>query len=119
VASVSPEAKLKTQLLSHANSCKAGIAECANNDFAAVFEPMGELLSDVQKALSDGLTLVRDQALMVTQVTEAAELIGLLSYENNDKAAQEAADITKQIVTDLWSRLPNSSAELETLSAAS
>ncbi len=122
---VSPVDQITAFVLEKATECKAAVAECKNNDYAPVFEPMTDLLTGIQKAVSGDLKLDRDQALMVTQATEATELVGLLSYENNDKAAQEAADITFQIVTDLWSRLPNDAAadtpdiaEIEKFSAA-
>ncbi len=108
---VSPEEALKTVVLAKTNLCRTAVEECTKNDFAPVFEPISDLLSDIQSAIQGDLTLDRDQALMKTQVEEAAELVGLLSYENNDKAAQEAADITRQIVTDIWARLPSNAAD--------
>jgi len=125
LAPIAPVDQITAFVLEKATECKAAVAECKNNDYAPVFEPMTDLLTGIQKAVSGDLKLDRDQALMVTQATEATELVGLLSYENNDKAAQEAADITFQIVTDLWSRLPNDAAadtpdiaEIEKFSAA-
>lgn len=121
-----PADELKTLLLGKANLCKAAVGDCTSTDYAPVFEPMTELLGGIQNAMRDDLTLSRDQALMVTQVDEACELVGLLSYENNEKAAQEAADTVRQIVSDVWARLPNdaadnapNSAEIEKFSAAS
>ena len=109
----SPVDQLEALVLQHANLCKAGIAECTKTDYAPIFEPMTDLLSGIQKAIRGDLKLSRDHSTMVTQVEEASELVGLLSYENNEKAAQEAADVTRQIVTDIWSRLPNSAADTE------
>ena len=124
--SASPADRLKEIILRKANLCKAGVEECTTSDYAPVFEPMTDLLSGIQKAMHDDVALTRDHALMATQVDEAAELVGLLSYENNDKAAQEAADVTQQIVADIWSRLPANAAdnapntaEIEKFSAAS
>ncbi len=120
--SSSPTEAMKALILTGANRCRAAVAECTNQDFAPVFEPMTELLANIQTALHDEVTLDRDNSLLLAQISEATELTGLLRYENNGKAAQEAADITLQIVSDIWARLPTAesmSTAPETRSAAS
>ena len=71
---------------------------------------MKALLSALSEQVNGTVTLDRDHALMVSQVAEASEMVSLLSYENNEKAAKEAAEVLRQIATDVWSRLPAVSA---------
>lgn len=117
------EDRVKKMILDGATACKTALDECASNDFTPVFDPMSDLLSGIQKAIRDEVSLERDHTEMIAQADEASELVGLLSYENNAKAAEEAALIILQIVNDVWSRLPGNvvadTQEFERLSAAS
>lgn len=100
-----PEDTLKASLLADSRRCVSAVGQCKANDFGPLFEEMNELLSNLSKAVRADVTFDRDQDLMVKQVDEAAELVGLLSYENNSKASQEAADTVRQISLDVLSRL--------------
>ena len=42
---------------------------------------------------------------MSIQINEAEDLVGLLSYECDEKAMSEAAEILRQVCVDFWSRV--------------
>jgi len=102
----SPEDSLKASLLADTRRCQSAVGQCTAKDFTAVFDAMNDLLSNLSKAVRGDVKFAREQDLIVAQVAEAAELVGLLSYENNEKASKEAADTVRQITLDIWSRLP-------------
>jgi len=105
-----PHERAVRTLVESTKQCKAKQAESAEGDYSALFEQITAFLGDLSAQMGGDLALERDQELMESQIAEASELVGLLTYENNEKAAFEAADIFKQIVNDVWMRLPPASA---------
>ncbi len=106
---LSPEAHAKNIILNGAKRCQAAVKNCEPNNYSPMFDPLNEVLSSLSKVIANDLNLTRDHDLMKRQITEASELIGLLSYENNENAANEATDIFRQITMDTWLRLPSKS----------
>ena len=93
-------------ILDGAKKCRASLEACSENDYGPLFDALNTCLAEITKFMGGDLALDRDHDLMVRQVSEASELIGLLTYENNEKAAFEATDALRQISTDIWQRLP-------------
>ncbi len=104
-ASSDPAASLRTTLARDARACIAATESMTNSDSAAVFEAMATLLSGLSKTLKGGLTLHRDHEALMAEISEADDLIGLLSYEGGALAVQEAADLLRQIAVDVLDRL--------------
>ena len=104
----SPRAAIQRILLGGLTKCQAAVEEDGANDFTAVFEAMNALLTDSLKGTQENLKDDPECELIAAQIAEASELVGLLSYENNKTAAQEAADILRQIVTEMWRRVESS-----------
>jgi len=108
-AELSPQDQAKKILLDGAKRCQSALSDCKPDNYSPMFDPLTDLLSTLSKTMKDGLTLDRDHKLMAKQIEEASALVGLLSYENNEKAAQEAAEILRQITLDFWLRMPSNS----------
>ena len=107
-------AEVKEALEKNVAACKAALDEAAENGFAPVFQAMVELLDTLRGHLRAGLQLTAEHHQVAAQLDEAEELVGLLSYECDEKSATEAADIVRQVSTDFWSRLPrDQSAEID------
>jgi hypothetical protein len=105
-ASQTPKEAIDAAIRSGVQACQTALASCDENDYGAVFEPMGALLDRLPDLVRELSTLDAERELYLGQVSEASELVGLLSYENTQSAAQEAADIVRQITNDLfdWQR---------------
>ena len=97
--------KLQSLLVDHARTCIEFAEGCSNDELSALFDAMNAMMADMTALLAKGLRLGRDHELMTAQCREAADLVTLLGYEGDRMAAQEAADLVKQIALDVWSRI--------------
>jgi hypothetical protein len=100
-------ADVRAALEKNVVACKAALDQATENGYAPLFEAMVELLDTLRGHLRAGLKLTAEHHQVATQLDEAEELVGLLSYECDEKSAAEAADIVRQVSTDLWTRLPS------------
>jgi hypothetical protein len=108
-AAATPTEQAHRVLVDGTKQCQSSVEASNSGDFSPVFDTMKALLSALSEQVNGAVTLDRDHALMVSQIAEASEMVSLLSYENNEKAAKEAAEVLRQIATDVWSRLPAAS----------
>lgn len=97
---------IRLMISRNANACIEAVARSTPDDRAVLFEAMTTLLSQTGDALKDGVKLSRDHDALGIQVSEANDLVSLLSYEGTALAVQEAADLVCQIAIDVLDRLP-------------
>ncbi len=98
--------EVKTTLLSHIQACKDVIDHVGVEGYAPLFEEMLKSLNTLNNYMKSGLKLTSEHHQVAIQIREAEELIGLLGYESDERSAQDAADIVKQMTIDFWRRLP-------------
>ena len=97
--------EIREKILSGIESCKSAVIAAETGAYAPAFQGIVDLLRDLRQSLDAGLKLQTEHHQMAIQVNEAEDLVGLLSYECDDKAMGEAAEILRQVCIDFWSRV--------------
>lgn len=100
------EPDLRSLIARNASACIDAVAGSTPDNRGALFDAMTTLLSRTGDALKGGVSLSRDHDALAAQVSEANDLVNLLSYEGTALAVQEAADLVCQIAADVLDRLP-------------
>ncbi len=108
-----PAETIKIILRDGAQACREALSDSTGTrkDFSTIFGHADKMLSSLKATLSEADILDRDHVKIRTQITDIAELISLLSYENDENAARDAAAILHQISSDILLRLPTQPAE--------
>lgn len=84
----------------------AELAEAENPSIPRIFDEMNDVLSAVTGLLVSRLRLKVEHDRIIAELHEAGMCVGLLAFESTPAAAQKAADILTQILTDILQRLP-------------
>jgi len=97
--------EVRTNILSRIEFCKEAVIAAETGAYAPAFQGAVDLLRDLRESLEAGLKLRTEHHQMAIQIKEAEDLVGLLSYECDDKAMGEATEILRQVCIDFWSRV--------------
>jgi len=97
--------EVRSMILTNVSACRDAVIAGDQDGYVPVFQAMVNLLHELRGSLKAGLKLETEHHQMAVQLDEAEDLVGLLSYECDEKAAFEAADIVRQVSIDFWSRV--------------
>lgn len=110
-----PAARLRTFIQGGIKTCQTSLTASNGTDFTTLFEDVNDLIAGLIALSKDGVKLAQDHDLVIAQLREASELVGLLSYENTDRAALEAVEIAAQVTADCWHRIQANDADTQNL----
>ena len=106
--------EIRTKILTNIDTCKEAVLAAETGAYAPAFQGIVDILRDLGDSLKAGLKLQTEHHQMAIQIKEAEDLVGLLSYECDDKAMGEAAEILRQVCVDFWSRVALDEGDEET-----
>ena len=93
---------IETFLTENVATCIAAAEQSADGDYGDLFEQMDALLAGLIDHAAGELDNASDPESIRSQLKEARDLVGLLRYEKDEKAAHDAAAVVRQVSIDLW-----------------